>query len=328
MASLVWTDMTGQHRAGRPAGVRTPSDRSPPVLAVLVPCLEEENTIGAVVSGFRTALPGAVVHVYDNGSADATVGRAGEAGAVVHVEPTAGKGSVVRRMFADVEADVYVLVDGDGTYDPADAPLLVKRLVEDNLDMVVGARVGPMGRPGHAAGNRLFNLLYQWLFGTGFTDILSGYRVLNNRFVRSFPAGSTGFEIETEMSVHASQLRLPVAEVDVSYRDRPEGSASKLRTLPDGWRILRAMGALLRDNRPLALFGWLAAGSMVAALALGVPVVVEFARTGLVGRLPTAVLATGLTVISLVLTTLGLLLDSVARARVEAKRLAYLQNRS
>ena len=298
-----------------------------PVIAVLIPCLDEENTIGGVVSGFRAALPEAQVHVYDNGSRDATIRRAMEAGAEVHVELTPGKGSVVRRMFADLDADVYVMADGDGTYDPGDAPRLVKRLVEDGLDMVVGARVGPIGRPGHTAGNRLFNRLYKRLFGRGFTDIFSGYRVLSNRFVRSFPAGSTGFEIETEMSVHASQLRLPVAEVDVSYSDRPEGSSSKLRTVRDGYRILRAMGSLLRDNRPLALFGWLATGSIAAALALGVPVVVEFARTGLVERLPSAVLATGLTVVALVLMTLGLVLDAVARARVEAKRLTYLQNR-
>ena len=319
--------MTLQRRAEWLADDRPGSSTSAPAVAVLIPCLDEENTVGAVVSGFRTALPEAAVHVYDNGSTDMTVQRAVEAGAGVRREPMPGKGNVVRRMFADVEAEVYVMADGDGTYDPAEAALLVKRLVEDDLDMVVGIRVGPTGRLGHRVGNRLFNRLYQWLFGTGFTDIFSGYRVLSRRFVRSFPAGSTGFEIETEMAVHASQLRLPVAEVEVSYRERPEGSESKLRTLPDGWRILRAMGALLRDNRPLALFGWLAAGSTVAALALGVPVVVEFVRTGLVERLPTAVLATGLTVAALVLTTIGFVLDAVARARVEVKRLAYLQNR-
>ena len=296
-------------------------------VAVLLPCLDEETTVAEVVAGFRTALPDGIVYVYDNGSTDATVERARDAGAVVRAEPATGKGTVVRRMFADVDADIYVMADGDGTYDPAEAPLLVKRLVEDDLDMLVGCRVGPSGRLGHALGNQVFNRLFRWLFAAGFSDILSGYRALSRRFVKSFPAVSTGFEIETEMSVHASQLHLPAAEIDVTYQARPEGSKSKLRTFSDGWRIMAALAALLKDNRPLFLFGGLATVSLAAALALGVPVVVDFARTGLVERLPTALLATGLTVVGLVQLAVGLILDAVSRGRSEAKRLAYLQTR-
>jgi len=295
---------------------------------VLVPCLDEAATVADVVAGFRAALPDATVYVYDNGSTDDTAARAAAAGAVVRTEPVPGKGAVVRRMFADVDADVYVMADGDGTYDAAAAGALVDRLVADGLDMVVGVRSGVTvnaGRAGHAFGNRLFNRLYRALFGAGFTDILSGYRAFSRRFVKSFPAVSTGFEVETEMSVHASQLRLPVAEVDVAYGTRPDGSTSKLRTVADGTGILRAMLVLLKDHRPLALFGWLAAACLAAAVALAVPLAVTWVDTGLVPRLPTAVLATGLTLLALLLATSGLLLDAVARARLEAKRLAYLR---
>ncbi len=281
-----------------------------------------------MVAGFRSALPSCTVYVYDNGSTDDTARRAAEAGAVVRSEPVPGKGAVVRRMFADVDADLYVMADGDGTYDAARATELVKRLVDDDLDMVVGARTGvtvDAGRTGHAVGNRLFNGLYRALFGSGFTDILSGYRAFSRRFVKSFPAVSTGFEVETEMSVHASQLRLPVAEVDVDYGTRPDGSTSKLRTVADGTNILRAMLVLLKDNRPLAFFGWLAAACWAVAVALAVPLAVTYAETGLVPRLPTAVLATGLTLLGLLLITSGMIMDSIARARLEAKRLAYLR---
>jgi len=279
------------------------------------------------VAGFAASLPGCVVHVYDNGSAYATVERAAAAGAEVRSEQVPGKGGVVRRMFAEVDADVYVMADGDGTYDPSQAAVLVERLVADGLDMVVGTRAGvrsDAGRAGHALGNRMFNRLYRALFGAGFTDILSGYRVFSRRFVKSFPAVSSGFEIEAEMSVHASQLRLPSGEVEVSYGTRPDGSASKLRTVADGTNILRAMLVLLKENRPLAFFGWIASLFFAAALALGVPLAVTFAQTGLVPRLPTAVLATGLVVVGLVSATAGLILDSVAKGRLEAKRLAYL----
>jgi len=294
---------------------------------VLVPCRDEEATVADVVAGFSASLPGCVVYVYDNGSSDATAVRAAEAGAVVRAEAVPGKGGVVRRMFAEVEADVYVMADGDGTYDPAQAAVLVKRLVSDGLDMVVGTRAGvraDAGRAGHALGNRMFNRLYRALFGTGFTDILSGYRVFSRRFVKSFPAVSSGFEIETEMSVHSSQLRLPTAEVEVSYGRRSDGSASKLRTVADGTNILRAMLVLLKENRPLAFFGAVAGAFLAVALTLGVPLAVTFAQTGLVPRLPTAVLATGLVLMGLLSAAAGLILDSIAKGRLEARRLAYL----
>lgn len=294
---------------------------------MLVPCRNEEATVGDVVAGFSASLPGCVVYVYDNGSLDATATRAAEAGAVVRFEGSPGKGGVVRRMFAEVDADIYVMADGDGTYDPAQATLLVKRLESDGLDMVVGTRAGvrtDAGRAGHALGNRMFNRLYRALFGSGFTDILSGYRAFSRRLVKSFPAVSSGFEIETEMSVHASQLRLPVAEVEVSYGSRPDGSASKLRTVADGTNILRAMLVLLKENRPLAFFGAIAGAFFAVALVLGVPLAVTFAQTGLVPRLPTAVLATGLVLMGLLSAAAGLILDSIAKGRLEAKRLAYL----
>ncbi len=280
-----------------------------------------------MVAGFSAALPSATIYVYDNASTDATVRRAVEAGAVVRTEPAPGKGSVVRRMFADVDADVYVMADGDSTYDASMAPRLVDRLIDDGLDMVVGARAGGImdaGRRGHAMGNRFFNALYRWLFGSEFADIFSGYRVFSRRFVKSFPAGFSGFEVETEMSVHASQLKLPVGEVEVPYRARPEGSESKLRTVADGMNVLRAMFVLLKVNRPMALLGSISVMFATASVVLGAPVVADFARTGLVERLPTAVLATGLAVLALVSAVSGAILDSIARARLEAKRLAYL----
>ena len=300
---------------------------SGPRIAVLVPCLDEAATIGEVVAGFQASLPGCEVHVYDNGSTDGTARLAAEAGAVVRTEPIPGKGRVVRRMFAEVDADVYVMADGDGTYDSARAEILVKRLVGEGLDMVVAARSGittDAGRAGHAFGNRLFNRLYRALFGSGFTDILSGYRAFSRRFVKSFPAVSSGFEIETEMSVHASQLRLPVAEVEVDYGTRPDGSVSKLRTVADGTNILRAMLVLLKEHRPLAFFGWIASTCWAVAIVLAVPLAVTYADTGLVPRLPTAILATGLVVVGLLMTTAGFVLDSIAKGRLEAKRLAYL----
>ena len=297
---------------------------------MLVPCRDEEATVADVAAGFLASLPGCVVYVYDNGSTDATAARATEAGAVVRTEEVPGKGGVVRRMFAEVDADVYVMADGDGTYDPAQAAVLVKRLVSDGLDMVVGTRAGvraDAGRAGHALGNRMFNRLYRALFGTGFTDILSGYRVFSRRFVKSFPAVSSGFEIETEMSVHSSQLRLPTAEVEVSYGRRSDGSASKLRTVADGTNILRAMVVLLKENRPLAFFGAIAGAFFAVALILGVPLAVTFAQTGLVPRLPTAVLVTGLVLMGLLSAVAGLILDSIAKGRLEVRRLAYLSLR-
>lgn len=296
-------------------------------VAVLLPCHNEEQAIGEVVAGFRRALPDAVVYVYDNASTDGTAREAAAAGAVVRQEPVKGKGNVVRRMFADIDADVYVMADGDGTYNPADAPKLVEALIDQRVDMVVGARRDvtlDAGRSGHALGNRMFNGVYRWLFGETFSDIFSGYRAFTRRFAKSFPAISTGFETETEMSVHASRLHIPTAEVEVSYGQRPEGSESKLRTITDGGRILRKLLVLLKENRPLFFYGVIGTAFLLAALVLGIPVVVTFLQTGLVPRLPTAVLATGLMALSAVTWIAGLILYSVARSRVEHKRLVFL----
>jgi glycosyltransferase involved in cell wall biosynthesis len=296
-------------------------------IAVLLPCHNEAATIAAVVRSFRAALPEANVYVFDNASTDATADIARRAGARVVTEPRKGKGNVVRRMFSDVEADIYVMADGDGTYDAAAAPRLVSRLVEDNVDMVVGARAlvtEDAGRAGHAFGNRLFNDLYGQFFGQEFKDIFSGYRAFSRRFVKSFPAISSGFEIETELSVHASQLKIPTAEIELPYGKRPVGSASKLRTFHDGSRILTTFMLLLKETRP-ALFFSLIAGLMAAAsLALAVPVVDTWLSTGLVPRLPTALLATGLMIVSMLMLACGLILDSLARSRIEHKRMLYL----
>jgi len=286
--------------------------------------MDEAFTIGEVVNGFREALPEADVYVYDNASTDLTAEIASSNGAIVRFEPLKGKGRVLRRMFADIDSDVYVIADGDGTYDPSESPLLVKKLLEERLDMVIGSRTLISGRTGHKNGNRAFNIIYKWLFGEGFTDIFSGYRVLSRRYVKSFPTRSTGFEIETEMSVHSSQLSLPVAELPISYGERQTGSVSKLRTIPDGWRILRKMLVLLKDNRPMAFFGFLGALLSSVSMLLGIPVILDFIDTGLVERLPTAIAATGIAISALLIFALGVILDSVARYRIEQKRLAYL----
>ena len=299
-------------------------------IAVLIPCKNEEATISNVVSEFSQNLPDATIYVYDNGSSDRTVEMSRQSGAKVGFESLSGKGHVVRRMFADVEADIYLIVDGDDTYDPAQAPVMIKQLLEEELDMVAGVRTfstESQTRRGHTFGNRLFNRLYRSLFGSEFSDILTGYRVFSRRFVKSFPAVSSGFEVETEISVHASQLGLPVSEIPVSYRPRPEGSYSKLRTINDGYRILKAMLVLLKENRPLLMFGWLAALSYTASTVLGIPIVVNYVQTGLVPKLPTAVLATGLALLGLLFTATGLILHSIAKGRIEMKRLAYLSCR-
>jgi len=291
--------------------------------------MNEEATVAKVVAEISDALPEAQVYVYDNASTDRTFELAQQAGAEVLTEPIPGKGNVVRRMFADIEADVYLIIDGDATYDPTQATVMVKQLVEDDLDMVVGVRSSlseSQIRTGHTLGNRLFNRLYKSLFGSEFSDILSGYRVFSKRFVKTFPAVSSGFEIETEMSVHASQLGLPVSEIPVNYMSRPEGSQSKLRTIKDGYRIFKAMIALLKENRPLLMFGWLSTLSLIAAGSLGVPLLVTFVQTGLVPKLPTAVLATGLTLLALLFTATGLIIHSIAKGRIEIKRLAYLRH--
>ena len=298
-----------------------------PQVAVLVPCLNEEAAIARVVADFRAALPQAVIFVYDNGSTDRTAEVATAAGAIVRKEPLKGKGNVVRRMFADIEADVYVLVDGDDTYDAASAPALIRRLVEDSLDMVNGAREEQSTlayRRGHRFGNRMLTGLVAYFFGERLTDLLSGYRVMSRRFVKSFPALASGFETETELTVHALELRLPIAEVSTPYRERPPASSSKLRTIPDGIRIMRLIVRLVREERPLEFFSIVAGVLALIAILLAVPVVGDYLRTGLVPRLPTAVLAMGLMLLSSLSFTCGLVLATVTRGRMETKRLHYL----
>lgn len=298
-----------------------------PEVAVLIPCLNEEAAISKVVADFRRALPGALIFVYDNGSTDRTVEVARRAGAIVRREPLPGKGNAVRRMFADVEADVYVLVDGDDTYDASRAPELVQRLLEESLDMVNGSRIETSVeayRRGHRFGNVMLSRLVAWFFGERMKDMLSGYRVMSRRFVKSFPALASGFEIETELTVHALQLRAPVAEVPTAYRERPPASASKLRTIPDGIRIMRLIARLIREERPLEFFGTAAAVLAFTALALAWPVLAEYLATGLVPRFPTAILATGMMLLSFLSLACGLILATVTRGRNEAKRLQYL----
>jgi Glycosyl transferase family 2 len=296
-------------------------------IAVLIPCYNEELTIGDVVSRFRAALPEALIYVYDNNSSDLTAVVARAHGAIVVREPRQGKGNVVRRMFSDIDADIYVMADGDGTYVPEDALTLIGTLDEQRCDMVVGTRNGvteDAGRKGHGFGNRLFNSIYHGLFGRDFTDIFSGYRVFNRRFVKSFPAFSSGFEIETEMSVHASQLRLPVAEVGLHYGRRPEGSHSKLSTFKDGAKILLMFALLLKETRPIMFFGVPAAVLLLFSLGFVTPVLINFFETGLVPRLPTFVFATFLALAAVLLAVTGIILDSVARGRAEVKRMLYL----
>jgi glycosyltransferase involved in cell wall biosynthesis len=296
-------------------------------IAVLLPCHNEAPTIGSVVRGFAEALPTAEIYVFDNNSTDDTARAAAHAGARVFRETRQGKGNVVRRMFADIEADIYVMADGDGTYDPADAPSLVNALITERVDMVVGTRRGvglDAGRSGHALGNRTFNALYRSIFGRGFSDIFSGYRAFTRRFVKSFPAISTGFEIETEMSVHASQLMIPVAEIDLNYGRRPDGSESKLRTFSDGLRILKMFAMLMKETRPLVFYSIFAVLFWTAGLVLMTPVILTWLETGLVPRLPTAVVATGMFVIGFMMAGCGLILDSLSRSRVEQKRILFL----
>ena len=296
-------------------------------VAVLLPCFNEAVAIGKVVRDFRAALPGATVYVYDNNSSDGTAARAAEAGAVVRREPLQGKGNVVRRMFADVEADVYVLADGDDTYDASAAPGMIELLEAESMDMVNAARLAEGGtgyRPGHRIGNVALTSMVQFIFGKRITDLLSGYRVLSRRFVKSFPALSSGFEIETELTVHALELRMPLAEVPARYRDRPAGSASKLRTFRDGFRILRTIALLLKEERPLQFFTWAFVVLASTSLALAWPVVAEFLRTGLVPRFPTAILSTGIMLLAFHSLFSGLVLDTVTHGRREMKRMAYL----
>ena len=296
-------------------------------IAVLLPCYNEEAAIAQTIAGFRDALPAATVYVYDNNSRDRTVEVARAAGAVVRTERMQGKGHVVRRMFADIEADVYVMADGDLTYDPASAPAMVEQLTAEGLDMIVGTRVHEAAeayRRGHVLGNRAMTGLLASLFGRSFTDIFSGYRVFSRRFVKSFPALSAGFEIETEISVHALELKMPVGEVETRYLARPEGSASKLNTYRDGARIARTIATLYRIERPLWFFGSIAAALTLLAVVLSVPLLLTYLNTHLVPRFPTAILATGLVIVAFLNLFAGLILDTVVRGRREMKRLAYL----
>ncbi|TDK35416.1 glycosyltransferase [Rhizobium deserti] len=296
-------------------------------IAVLLPCYNEASTIGAVVSGFREALPDARIYVYDNNSTDGTALTAMLAGADVMRERRQGKGHVVRRMFADIDADIYVMADGDGTYSPSDAEELIRTLLTERADMVVGTRRGvhaDAGRQGHAAGNRLFNMLYRMIFGRDFTDIFSGYRAFSRRFVKSFPAVSAGFEIETEMSVHASRLKLPVSEIELDYGRRPKGSHSKLSTFRDGARILWMFAMLMKETRPFAFFGAISGAFMAASLIFMAPVLVSYFATGLVERMPTWVFSLVLMLISFLIFTAGLILDSLSRARAEQLRIHYM----
>ena len=301
---------------------------SPLRIAVLLPCYNEEAAIARTVAGFRAALPDARIYVYDNNSADRTREVAAAAGAVVRSERMQGKGHVVRRMFADVEADIYVMADGDSTYDAAAAPALVGKLLDERLDMVVGARrsegEGEAYRRGHMLGNKVFTGLLSSLFGRSFSDIFSGYRVFSRRFVKSFPALSRGFETETEISVHALELAMPVAEVETAYGARPEGSHSKLSTYGDGWRILKTILHLYRIERPVLFYGSFALFLAALAVVLAVPLAITFFETGLVPRFPTAILATGLMILAFLSFFTGLILDTVVRGRREVRRLHYL----
>lgn len=300
---------------------------SEPRVAVLLPCYNEEAAIADTIAGFRVALPAATIYVYDNNSRDRTVAIARAAGAVVATERQQGKGNVVRRMFADVEADVYIMADGDLTYDPRAAPAMVAMLLDEQLDMVVGTRqheVTDAYRGGHVLGNKLFTGLLSRLFGRSFSDIFSGYRIFSRRFVKSFPVLSAGFEIETEISVHALELKMPVGEVATAYGARPEGSASKLSTYRDGWRILKTIGTLYRVERPVLFYGSVGALILAVALLLAVPLVLTYLDTGLVPRFPTAILITGMAIVAVLCFFAGLILDTVTRGRREMRRLFYL----
>jgi len=306
---------------------RLDSEKSALRVAVLVPCYNEEAAVATVVADFRKALPAAEIFVYDNNSKDRTVEIARAAGAVVRSERRQGKGHVVRRMFADVDADIYVLVDGDATYDAPSAPDMIERLINDHLDMVVGFRVDQSVaayRPGHRTGNWMLTSFLSAVFGQAFKDILSGYRVFSRRFVKSFPVLSDGFEIETELSVHALELALPVAEIETPYYARPEGSVSKLNTWSDGFRILGTILKLYRSEKPLRFFTVIGLFLMLVSIGLAIPVIITYLEEGLVPRLPTAVLSTGLMIVAMLAVSSGLVLDTVTRGRREMKLLAYL----
>ncbi|MDA1325122.1 MAG: glycosyltransferase [Proteobacteria bacterium] len=300
----------------------------PPDVAVLIPCKNEELTIAEVVNDFRTALPTCRVYVYDNNSTDNTVARAREAGAIVRNEQLQGKGNVVRRMFSDVGADVYLMADGDGTYDPKIAPALVRMITDESLDMVVGVRLSDESeeafRLGHRAGNKTLTKFVGWLFGHRFSDILSGYRAFSRRFVKSFPALASGFEIETELTIHALELKMPVGEIGATYAARPKGSHSKLSTWRHGFRIFATIIFLFKEVRPARFFGAIFAILALISLGLTYPLVVTYFQTGLVPRLPTVVMTTGIMLLAFLSGACGIILDTVSRGRRESKRMIYL----
>ena len=297
-------------------------------IAVLAPCYNEAAAIGKVVADFRVALPQARIYVYDNNSTDDTAGVAARAGAIVRNERQQGKGNVVRRMYADIDADVYVLVDGDDTYDAGAAPRLIERLVGERLDMITGVRrdtAKAAYRPGHRFGNWMLTSLVRWIFAADVGDMLSGYRVLSRRFVKSFPTQASGFGIETEMTVHALEMLMPVGEAETAYKERPAGSISKLNTYRDGFRILFLILTLAKEERPLFFFGLIALSLALASIGLSIPILITYAQTGLVPRLPTALLAMGLMLMAFLSLFSGVILDTVTRGRWETKRLRYLQ---
>lgn len=296
-------------------------------IAVIIPCRNEAASIGKVVEDFRAALPLAVIHVCDNDSSDASASIAADAGAIVHHERLPGKGNVVRRLFCDVEADIYVLVDGDETYDHTAAARMIDMLQRERLDMVVGSRVASSQaayRAGHRLGNYVLTKIVRVVFGDRITDMLSGYRVFSRRFVKSFPALTEGFEIETELTVHALELRMPIAEVPTTYRERPLSSASKLNTLRDGSRILRTILTMIKEERPLKFFGIVSIVLAIASIVLAWPLFLTYLDTGLVPRFPTAILSTGLMLLAFLTLACGAILDTVTRGRRELKRLHYL----
>ncbi len=297
-------------------------------VAVLIPCYNEEKTILEVVAEYKAALPDSTVYVYDNNSSDNTYNVAKEAGAIVYTEPNKGKGNVVRRMFADIDADIYVIVDGDGTYEASKCSEMIHRLIDNNLDMVVATRKAINSkdayRPGHVFGNWLLTRSVSYLFGHGFTDMLSGYRVMSRRFVKSFPIISKGFEIETEMTIHALQMRVSYEEVGTMYDSRPEGSESKLSTFRDGFRILKMIFLLFKDEKPFHFFGLFSLFLFVFSIILAIPIFITYSETGMVPRLPTAILSASLMILSFFSIVSGLILDGLSRSKLEVKRISYL----
>ncbi len=327
-SALRFQDLAGELQAAAPhIDIAAILAKQAPRVAVLLPCLNEAAAIGHVVAEFRRALPDATVYVYDNNSTDGTADVAKAAGAIVRRERLPGKGNVVRRMFADIEADIYVLADGDLTYDASRAPELVKAVAEDDLDMIVAARDGGGNkayRRGHRLGNQLFNIVVEKLFGQAFSDIFSGYRAFSRRFVKSFPASASGFETEAELSIHALDLRLATAEVKLAYRERPENSKSKLRTYHDGARILWTIGRMYYALYPMRVFGCMGAGLAMLSLGIGAPVILEFMRSGLVPKFPSAILAAALMQLSWLAFVCGIILQAISGSRREMKRMRYL----